>query len=67
MAVSTCAASAHLCEDGQRKRRRLARASLCAADDVLPIQDKRDGAELNGRGVRVAHGFHAFQNWSRQT
>ena len=78
MAVSTWAANSRvgsrtssrgcgLCwpssrEDRQRERRGLAGAGLRAADHVLPGEDQRNGAKLNGRGLDVTHGLHAFEH-----
>ena len=76
MAVSTCAASSRvgsrintrglwlmcrsLRKDRQRKGGGFAGAGLRAADDIAPVEDQRYGAELDGRGLDVAHGFHAL-------
>ena len=49
-------------QDRQRERRGLAGAGLRAADHVLPCEDQRNGAKLNGRGLDIAHGPHAFEH-----
>ena len=54
-------------KDGQSERSGLARAGLRAADDVAPFDDERDGAELDGGGIHVAHRFHTFEKFGRQT
>ena len=54
-------------KDGQSERGCLARAGLCATDDVATFHDERYGAELNGRGINVPHRFHAFEKFGRQT
>jgi hypothetical protein len=53
---------AELGEDGQCERRRLARARLRAPDDIGAREHERDGAELDGRGIHVAHRAHAFDD-----
>ena len=53
---------AELGEDRQRERCGLAGAGLRAADDVLAGEDQRNGAQLDGRRLDVAHGLHAFEH-----
>jgi hypothetical protein len=57
----------HLHQNGQSERRCLAGAGLGAADDILSVEDERNGAELDGGWVHVSHGFDPFQNRTRQT
>ena len=54
-------------KDREGERSGLARAGLGAADDVTPFHDQRNGTELNGRGVHVAHRLHAFEYRRRKT
>ena len=54
-------------KDRQRERRGLARAGLRTADHVLSGKDQRHGAKLNGCGLNVAHGPHAFEHGVGQT
>ena len=48
-------------EDGQRERRRLARARLRAAEHVAPGERRRNGLDLDGGGSGVALGLHGAQ------
>ena len=49
-------------EDGQREGRRLARARLRDADEVVPRDDRRDGGGLNRRRFGVTGIRHRLQN-----
>jgi len=49
-------------EDGQGEGGRFARAGLGAADDIPSFQNKRYGAQLNGRGLDKAHRFDSFDD-----
>ncbi len=40
-------------QDGQRERRRLARARLGDANEVVPRQNRRDGSGLDGRRLGI--------------
>ena len=42
-------------QNGQGKGGGFAGAGLGAADDVAALQDERNGAELNRRGVNIPH------------
>ena len=57
---------AELRENGQRESRRLAGAGLRAADDVLALQDQRNGAELDRRRFDVPHRLDAFEDRARK-
>jgi hypothetical protein len=46
-------------KNGQSEGGGLAGAGLGAADDVLAAENERNGAELDGRRLDVAHGFDA--------
>jgi hypothetical protein len=50
-------------EHGQRERRRLARAGLRDADEVVPGENRRDGGGLDRRGLGVAGVLHGVQNF----
>ena len=54
---------AELGKNGQGERGGLAGAGLGAADDIAASQNERDGAKLDGRGIDVTHGAHAFENF----
>ena len=49
-------------EDRQRKGGGLAGARLRAADDVLPGENQRNGAKLDGGGLDVTHRLDAFEH-----
>jgi hypothetical protein len=57
---------AELRENGKGERGGLARAGLRRADQVASGEDNRDGAQLDGRGIGVAHGLHSAQHVGRQ-
>ncbi len=49
-------------EDRESESGGLTRAGLGRADDVGPLQDKRDGAELDGCGIDIAHRLDAMDD-----
>jgi len=51
---------------GQHKGRRLARASLRAAQDITPHQRRRNGLHLNRRGTFKTHATRCILQWRRQ-
>ena len=54
-------------ENGQSKRRGLARAGLRSADQIFSGENNRESAELDGRGLDKSHRLRATHDLRRKS
>ena len=59
-------AAAEALQNRQQEGRRLAGAGLCAGDQILSVQHRRNGAFLDGRGGLVARAIDRAKNFRAQ-